>query len=75
MEYPQRNITFIKSQNKIHDRYIILDYKTNDMKLYHCGASSKDAGNKVTTITQISDVSEYKNMIKTLLMNTQLTLK
>ena len=75
VEYPGRDITFIKSQNRIHDRYIILDYKTKDMKLYHCGASSKDAGNKVTTITQISDVLEYKNMINTLLMNTQLTLK
>lgn len=35
----------------------------------------KDAGNKITTITEIKDISEYKNMIQTLLANPPLVLK
>ena len=75
MEYPNIKINFIKSSNKVHDRYIILDNKTIDMKVYHCGASLKDSGKKITTITQISDIHEYKVMIKDLLINSPLILK
>ena len=74
-EYPARNVTFITTANKAHDRYIILDHNTKDMKIYHCGASSKDAGKKITTITQIKDMSGYKDMIKELLSNPPLVLK
>ncbi len=45
------------------------------MKVYHCGASSKDAGKRITTITRLSDVSEYKDMIASLLSNDKLILK
>ena len=74
-EYIGRNISFIKSQNKTHDRYIILDNGTNDMKIYLAGSSSKDSGNKITTIMQVKDISEYKAMIKNLLTNPELNLK
>jgi len=38
----------IKPNNKLfHDRYFILDYKTNNQKIYHLGASIKDGG-KIT---------------------------
>ncbi|MBQ9592907.1 MAG: ORF6N domain-containing protein [Lachnospiraceae bacterium] len=74
-ENPGRNITFLKSQNRAHDRYIALDEGTKEMKVYHCGASSKDAGRKVTTITRIADVDDYKNTIRQLLGNPSLTLK
>ena len=70
-----RNIDFITTAKKAHDRYIILDYNTKDMRIYHCGASSKDAGKKITTITQIKDVTGYINMIKDLLANPPLILK
>ena len=40
-ENPGRSITFIQSANRAHDRYIVLDEGTKDMKVYHCGASSK----------------------------------
>ena len=46
--------------NIFHDRYIYLDYGTPDEKLFHCGASSKDAGNKITTIVRLEDVAGYK---------------
>lgn len=56
-------ITFLHSLHRSHDRYIVLDEGTKDMKIYHCGASSKDAGNRVTTITRINDIDSYKVMI------------
>ncbi len=46
--------------NIFHDRYIYLDCGTLDEKLFHCGASSKDAGNKITTIVRLEDVAGYK---------------
>ena len=46
--------------NIFHDRYIYLDCGTPDEKLFHCGESSKDAGNKITTIVRLEDVAGYK---------------
>lgn len=60
--------------HRIHDRYIVLDEGSKDMKIYHCGASSKDAGNRITTITRISDIDDYKPMIKKLAGNPALIL-
>ena len=74
-EYPGRVINFISSANKAHDRYIVLDYGTKTMKVYHCGASSKDAGKKITTITEIKEVDIYKDTIKNLLSNAPLVLR
>ncbi len=74
-ENPGRNITFIQSVNRAHDRYIVLDEGTKDMKVYHCGASSKDAGKKITTITRITDIDDYKNTICGLLSNPTLVLR
>lgn len=74
-EYSDRDITFIKSDDKMHDRYIVLDYGTVAIKVYHCGASSKDAGRRITTITEIRDVSDYKKTVKDLLSNEQLVMK
>ena len=61
--------------HRAHDRYIVLDEGTKDMKVYHCGASSKDAGKKITTITRIIDVDNYKVMIKAMLGNPTLILR
>ena len=55
------------TNNIIHDRYIMLDYDTPNEKLYHCGASSKDAGNKTTTIIKIDDSGAYHSLIDALL--------
>ena len=63
-EYPDIKIRFITSSGRIHDRYIALDFGTENEKLYHCGASSKDAGHKITTITEIKGVSDYKTTMK-----------
>ena len=63
-ENPGRSITFLQSMHRAHDRYIVLDEGTKDMKVYHCGASSKDAGKRITTITRIIDIDDYKVTIK-----------
>ena len=74
-EYPTRTVDFIKTQRRTHDRYIELDNGTAGMKVYHCGASSKDAVKHITTITRLTDIDDYKNTIKDLLSNPSLVLK
>ena len=68
-ENPGRSIAFLQSMHRAHDRYIVLDEGTKYMKVYHCGASSKDAGNRITTITRIMDIDDYKVAIKKMLGN------
>lgn len=75
VEYPGRNIYFVESANKTHDRYIVLDYGTRTMRVYHCGASSKDAGKKITTITEVKEVDIYKKTISNLMANPPLVLR
>ena len=73
-DYPNINIKFITTNNKVHDRYIILDYHKKSERIFHCGSSSKDSGSKITTITEISDTSIYDNIIKDLLNNEEMIL-
>ena len=73
-EYPNVNIIFKPTSNKIHDRYIILDYNKKTEKIYHCGASSKDSGNRITTITKINENKIYHNIIDEMLLNKTLVL-
>ena len=56
----------VSAGNMFHDRYIYLDYGTPDEKLFHCGASSKDAGNKITTIMQVECSGIYHALIESL---------
>ncbi|MBO4904446.1 MAG: ORF6N domain-containing protein [Lachnospiraceae bacterium] len=48
-EFPSIPITFITTGGIMHDRFIILDYACLDERIFHCGASSKDAAVKLTT--------------------------
>lgn len=68
-EYPNVNIKFITTKGIFHDRYIVIDYNTSNEVIYHCGASSKDAGNKVTSITKLEYSSMYHSLIDNLLLN------
>lgn len=74
-EYPDVTISLKRSGGIFHDRYIIIDYKTPHECIYHFGASSKDGGNKVTTITAVSDSAIYHNLIESILGNEPLMLK
>lgn len=73
-EYPGLKIDIKQAGGIFHDRYIVLDYNTPDEKIYHCGASSKDGGRKVTTITLTEDTSVYKSLVNQLLKNKNLVL-
>jgi hypothetical protein len=63
---PGVSIDKVSAAHKFHDRYILIDFKTKSEKLYHCGASSKDAGNKITTIVRLDDIDAYRNMFEEL---------
>ncbi|MBR1455276.1 MAG: ORF6N domain-containing protein [Lachnospiraceae bacterium] len=64
----------IKNNNECHDRYIIIDYKTKNETVYHCGASSKDAGNKVCTINVLEDINLIHPVVDKLLKYKDITL-
>lgn len=63
---PDVELTINKTKDKFHDRYIFLDYGQKTEKLFHCGASSKDAGNKITTIIQIEHTQAYHSIMEML---------
>lgn len=74
-EYPFRKIKFQKSGGEFHDRYIIIDWNTDKQRIYHCGAPSKDAGQRITTISEVVDQVVYADLINKLLKNPILKLK
>lgn len=74
-EYPNVKLSFRRTGGKFHDRYIIVDYKARTEKVYHCGASSKDAGNKITTISKSDNNELYHPMVDNLLLQPALKLR
>ena len=54
---------------------IIIDHETDGMRAYHCGASSKDAGKRITTITRLMEVGELKRILRELLEGPILALR
>ena len=54
-EVPGLGVSFIRSGRISHDRFIVLDYNTEWERLYHCGPSAKDAGNKTGSIIEYID--------------------
>lgn len=60
---PDVSLKMKETHGKFHDRYIFLDYGSKNEKLFHCGASSKDAGNKITTIMQVECTEIYHTLI------------
>ena len=63
-EYPTIRI---KPNPDCHDRLIILDYGKKTELVYHCGASSKDAGKKLCAINQITETAIIHPVIDRLL--------
>lgn len=67
-------IKFIRTNNAVHDRFIIIDGE----KFYHCGSSSKDAGKRIAVIHEITDneiIKTIKNVIVKMANNRELILK
>lgn len=71
LQYPTIQI---KPNPDCHDRFIVLDYGTGSEKVFHCGASSKDAGKKVCAINAIENTSMIHPIIDKLLLNPDKTL-
>ena len=69
------NISFKKNNSKSHDRYIIIDYKEENEIIYHCGSSSKDSGNRITTISKIEFIDAYNLILNDILNNDILTIE
>ena len=74
-EYPSIKLNLFRTMGKFHDRYVVIDYGTDTERIYHCGASSKDAGKRVTTITEVHDKEAYNKLIIELKKNPPLVLK
>ncbi len=74
-EYPNIKIELKTTNSKYHDRYAVIDHGTDKEKIYHCGTSSKDAGERITTISVLDDTTLYGNMLAELRGNQTLVLK
>jgi len=54
-EFPSIPVAFIRTGGIMHDRFIIIDFDEEEERIYHCGASSKDAAIRLTTaITELT---------------------
>ena len=75
-DYPNINLKMKIADKKYHDRYIVIDYETENEAFYLCGASSKDAGNKISSITKIEESSKdmYHTMFGGMLNNKNLKI-
>ena len=52
-----------KTGGIFHDRFILLDYGTADERVFLCGASSKDAGARITSIVEDYGIAKYNSVI------------
>lgn len=73
-EYPNLNISMKKTEGMYHDRFIIIDYGTEDERIFLCGASSKDVGARITCIVEDFGINKYKILMENLLSNSKLVL-
>lgn len=73
-EYPNVKISMQKTGEIFHDRFIVLDYGTADERVFLCGASSKDAGARITSIVEDYGTKKYASVMATLLQNPPLVL-
>lgn len=73
-EYPGLSVTMQHTGGVFHDRFIVLDYGTKDERVFLCGASSKDAGARITSIVEDYGIQKYAPIIKKLLSNATLVL-
>ena len=73
VDRPDLHIEFKKTKGRFHDRYIVLDYP-DKTRVFHCGASSKDGGNRITTIMEAENPEAYSNLIAAILLHEELIL-
>lgn len=73
-EYPTVKLSMKKTGGIFHDRFIVLDYGTADERVFLCGASSKDAGARITSIVEDYGTAKYNSVVAGLLKNSPLVL-
>ena len=75
-DYPNINLKMKIAGKRYHDRYIAIDDGAENEAFYLCGASSKDAGNKISSITKIEESSKdmYHTMFGGMLNNKNLKI-
>ena len=73
-EYPNIKLTMQHTGGVYHDRFIVLDYGTKDERVFLCGASSRDAGSRITSIVEDFGIDKYNPLVKRLLKNGTLQL-
>ncbi|SDA78675.1 ORF6N domain-containing protein [Butyrivibrio sp. INlla18] len=73
-EYPAIKITMQRTGGVFHDRFIVLDYGTKNERVFLCGASSKDAGARITSIVEDFGIQKYEPIIQKLSKNATLVL-
>ena len=73
-EYSGLQITLQRTGGVFHDRFIVLDYGTEDERVFLCGSSSKDAGARITTIVEDFGIRKYDQIVRKLLTNEVLVL-
>lgn len=66
-QYPECRIELRVTGKKYHDRYIIMDYGTVQEKIFHCGPSSKDGGNRIGSIVEIREKGIYRKIVEELM--------
>ena len=62
-------IDFRECGNEMHDRFIVIDFESGNEKIFLCGALSKDAGNRITTIMLVPFPESYRSLVTKLLNN------
>lgn len=62
-EFPDIKIDFRQNGKHIHDRFIILDFDTERERVFHCGASMKDAGSKLTPTQTLAYFPAYDKIL------------
>ena len=72
---PELEVRFIRANDRCHDRFIALDLGTSDARVFLCGASSKDAGKRITTIVGIANPRPFETLIGELLEAGELELR
>ena len=65
-QYPDCKIELRQTGKKYHDRYIVLDYGTEQERIFHCGPSSKDGGKRIGSIVEIGEREAYHALLNEL---------
>ena len=68
------SINFYDLNNICHDRLIVIDYKKNSEKIYASGASSKDAGSRISFIYELSKSDAIHYLIDLILKSEPLII-